>query len=373
MCNLRDKDFNPSDLEDDSDHQESGSDNSDEEPDEAEEEGKKKKFDFRAKNLGLTYPQFDIPLSVFTTKLKKHMTDEDIPFVKLVVGREDHPGSDGKHFHVYIGFSKRWHTRNVRAMDINDNNDNPKHPNWCVLKKPINIDKWISYCKKMGEFVQEGFMENLFTFKHHTNYRKNKADLTAWESDAKKQALKDPFPFLLPNGQEVKEPQPGNKKCNYLIYGPPDIGKTYWCQMEFQGKKVYMRPDKKNYFFESGAYSQEPVIVYDDIVMKQAEIIDVSNCWMLQKEVYGESRYTPNYWKIGQRRVIIWLMNEERLPDWAIKGNERYDIFKARFNFLKASKSDDGNVRWTLEDDVLSARWGPMPETVPEREIIHVD
>lgn len=339
------------------------------EGDEAEDEGKnKKKFRFAAKNMGLTYPQFDMPLTDFVNRIKAHMEAKAVPMTKLVVGREDHPGTDGKHFHVYVGLAKKWQTRDVRAMDLEGH-----HPNWSFLKKPKNVELWVSYCKKMGEFHQEGFMENLFTFKHHTNYRKNKADLTAWEADAKKQALKDPFPFLLPNGQEVKEPAPGQKKCNWLIYGPPDIGKTYWCQLEFQGKKVYMRPDKPKYVFEAGSYSQEQVIIYDDVVMKQAEIIDVSNCWNLQKEVYGESRYTANYWKIGQRRIIIWLMNEERLPDWAIKGDSRYEIFKSRFNFLKASKDDQGNVSWRLEDDVVSARWGPMPAGVDQREIINVD
>lgn len=314
-----------------------------------------------------------MPLQAFVDKLKQHMTDQAMPFVKIVAGREDHNNEDGKHFHVYIGFSKKWQTRNVRAMDVKDGNDNPHHPNWKFLKKPNDVEKWISYCKKMGEFFQEGFMEHLFTFKHHSNYRRVKADLQAWETDAKKQALKDPFPFMLPNGQEVKEPLPGQKKVNWLIYGPPDIGKTFWCQMEFTGKKVYMRPAKSKYFFEHGSYSQEPVIIYDDIVMKQEEIIDVSNCWMLQKEVYGESRYTPNYWKIGQRRIIIWLMNQERLPTWAIKGDSRYDIFKARFNFLHAAKDAQGVITWTIEDDIVSGAWGPMPAGVDEREIIHVD
>jgi len=286
---------------------------------------------------------------------KNHCEANAIPLGQLVVGREKHSDEEGKHFHLAVKFTKKWRTSNVRALDINIGG-NVFHPNWKTLPKEPNWERWISYCKKEGEFHQEGFLENLFTFKHWQNYKKNKADLEAWERDAKKQQNRNPFPFNLPSGEEIKEPALGDKRCNWVIYGPPDTGKTFWSQSTFANTKAYMRPNAKTYIFEYGVYNQEPVIIYDDIVPKLDELINVSNVWMIQQNVPGESRYNPNYWKLGQRRVIIWLMNEERLPDYAIKGNERYKIFRSRFRFLKATVSGD-NTRWDEVDDITKPQY----------------
>lgn len=287
---------------------------------------------------------------------KDHCEGQGIPIGQLVVGREKHNEKEGKHFHLGIKFTSKFKTKNVRAFDLVFDRKS-YHPNWKSLQKESNWEKWISYCKKEGEFHQEGFLENLFTFKHWQNYKKNKADLEAWERDAKRQQQQDPFPFNLPDGSEIKQPQLGDKRCNWLIFGPPDSGKTFWSQMAFANKKAYMRPNAKVYIFEYGVYMQEPVIIYDDIVPRLDELIDVSNVWMVKKNVPGESRYNPNYWAQGQRRVIIWLMNEERLPDYTSPTNERYKIFKSRFNFLKAKVDHNGNVVWTKYDDIPEMRY----------------
>lgn len=88
---------------------------------------------------------------------------------------------------------------------------------------------------------------------------------------------------------------------------------------------------KTKYPFEMNSYRQEQVIIYDDVVPSLDEFIDVTETYKIQQHVWGESRYHNNYWKIGQSRFVIWLLNPQRLPDYARPGNDRYEIWKARF------------------------------------------
>lgn len=323
-------------------------------------DSKQPKFRFSAKSLGLTYPQTDCSLAEFVEAIKGHMGFVGIPWAKLVIGREEHTQEDGKHFHCYIGFAKKWQTTDVRAFDLLIKRE-VRHPNWKGgFKKPSNIDQWISYCKKEGDWHQEGFLTNLFTFKHWRNFRKESQDLAAWERMAKRNQLKTPFPFNLPTGVQITEPEAKNKRCNWLIMGPPDCGKTWWAENAFAKKLVFKRSDNK-YPFEADKYKGEPVIIYDDISVKLQEFIQVANCYNTETPVYGDSRYISNYWPIGQRRLIIWLMNPQRLPWFAKPDDKDYEIFKARFRFIKAVKNGD-NWDWievpdTVQHNVQPGVW----------------
>lgn len=166
-----------------------------------------------------------------------------------------------------------------------------------------------------------------------------------WEADAKQHQLEKPFPFALPSLDIVNAPgknQQGDfeKRRHWCIIGVPDAGKTRWATQTFSNKRVYWRPNTK-YPFELSSYNQEEVIIYDDIVPALNEFIDVANISSSEnKHVYGESRFSPNYWKKGQARTIIWLLNEEALPDYTKSGDNRYAIFYSRFRQLKF----DGDV-----------------------------
>lgn len=137
------------------------------------------------------------------------------------------------------------------------------------------------------------------------------------------------------------------KKSGILILSPPNRGKSTWAQQEFKGKRAYMRPDMKSkYPFDAGAYNDEEVIIYDDVVPMLDELIDVGETYHIRKHVYpGVARYVNKFWKIGQKRQIIWLLNPERLPDYARPGNDRYEIFKVRFKFLIWSEERGAFVR----------------------------
>lgn len=151
--------------------------------------------------------------------------------------------------------------------------------------------------------------------------------------------MKDPFPFLLPDGTEVKKPTndangfPAVKRRHYCFLAPPSSGKTSYFQKIFQGKRVYWRPAGNQYLFEKGSYRQEQVIIYDDVWPKFEELVAVCNVYETDMcQVYGASRYTPNYWKKHQQRVIIMLLNKENVPKY-IKDptDSHHKLFLARF------------------------------------------
>lgn len=83
--------------------------------------------------------------------------------------------------------------------------------------------------------------------------------------------------------------------------------------------------------FELQTYNHEEIIVYDDKIPTLDEFIEVTNLYRTPTQTYGASRYNSNWWKLGQIRRVIWLLNPERLPEYARPDNKRYEIFKSRF------------------------------------------
>lgn len=159
-------------------------------------------------------------------------------------------------------------------------------------------------------------------------------------------AQSDPFPFTIFDVATVLAPVKDrfgdfNKKRHWLILGPPDIGKSRWVNQTFAGKAVFIRPATETPF-EYGSYCQQQVIIYDDFVPKWEEFVAVSNVHNVETHVPGRSRYRPNYFREGQARVIIWLLNPFNLPSYAKddKSDERQALFEARFNVLRWNARD---------------------------------
>lgn len=290
---------------------------------------------------------------------------------KFVIGCEQHVNGVN-HYHVYVHYTTAVRTRNPRYFDLHpeqetidskrigrpkkdDDEDVVYHPNIKTFGNKRNdpeIERWISYCMKNGNFSKAGFLENLFTFKHYENYRKKKADLEMWMKDAQAQNRRDPFPFNLPDGTIIQKPKLDiegdyDKKRNYLFVGPPDVGKTRFFMKEFKGSRTYMRPTTQ-YPYEYGSYRQEQVIIWDDIWPKIEEILDVTGVFEMEKQTYGPSRYNVNHWKTSQARVVIWLLNPQNMPSYTLPGDKNYEVFNSRFNTMVFPKP--GGVDYTQEE-----------------------
>jgi len=299
-----------------------------------------------------------LSIETFVNGIKKHCEEKKCGLTKLVVGQENHEGTEGKHLHVYMGFCKKLDTQNVRYFDAMGEYEDEKgetkefcyHPNWKKFPKNAKgaVLDWIYYCMKYGKYHKEGFMPHLWMFKNATNFIKKMADHEAWMRAAEDQALEDPFPFKLPDGTPILKEGAEVRKRHWIILGPPDCGKTWWLNKTFAGKKVFSRPKGVKTPFEAALYHGEELIIYDDVVMPIAEIIAVTDTYYIRTHVYGSSRYHANFWPLGKARTVIWVLNPSRLPDWAKPGDKNYSIFQTRFNVMER----DGD-RWIPKEHTV--------------------
>jgi len=103
-------------------------------------------FQFNAKNVFLTYPKADFPISDYLSFAW------DLPnIVYACVSSETH--EDGSfHRHAFLQFSKPFRTRNEKAFDYKE-----WHPNIQAARSPAAS---LKYVKKEGDYLERGdFME----------------------------------------------------------------------------------------------------------------------------------------------------------------------------------------------------------------------
>lgn len=162
------------------------------------------------------------------------------------------------------------------------------------------------------------------------NYRREKADMTEWQSDRRFRLRPDvQWPICLPGGFLQLEPRVTDKKCNWWLVGAPDSGKTKWSQTYFGSQKVYDVPVEDKYRFEG--YRGERVIIYDDVMPRLAELLRLCNVWERPAEVPYACRYQRNYLPVRTRLCVIVLSNLR-------PGYEDRPSFLARFNIREINK-----------------------------------
>ncbi|AJD07473.1 replication-associated protein [Odonata-associated circular virus-8] len=269
----------------------------------------KKKEGYRAtgKAFFLTYPKCDIKRDEAYTMLAKQWNPSN-----LIVAQEDH--KDGTpHLHVYMQLPTKKNFKNPRWADLGK-----YHGFYTTVRDRQAV---MAYVMKDGNFKMN---ENLnFTTWH--NFRKEKGDFDAWIIHNESKKLKSPYPFKLPDGTDVLEPKLGEKKCNHMIIGIPDTGKSFWYNTTFEGKRVFSRVDGK-YPFDD--YEGQEVVIYNDPqTVTLMELINVSDCYLVKTPVFGDTRYTKKYWKMKQRRTIIFICNHGRIPNFV-----EDPAFRSRFN-----------------------------------------
>jgi hypothetical protein len=190
------------------------------------------------------------------------------------------------------------------------------HGNYQAAK---NEKKVAAYCMKDGDYLEN------YMFHTWVNFHKDMQDFTEWQMHMDEQKMKEiEWPIYLPKIPLLQQcPTVTEKKCNWLIIGPPDSGKTRWLETQFQMQRIYKSLDPR-YPFEG--YNGEAVIVWDDCYPKRKDLIAASNVY-LTRTLVGATRYRRTYWPMNQRRVLILLNNEE--PTYF---NEPW--FQARFNLI---------------------------------------
>lgn len=272
-----------------------------------------KKFRLVYKHISLTYSQ--CPLG--KEKIRKHISEKFNPNLVLVCDEKHEDGN--LHSHAYVWMSYKPNFKDPKVFDIER-----YHPE---IQKVKNKEAWIAYVCKKGDIDLKG----QFPATTWQNFNRNKADYDAWCKHITYGNLKSPFPFEDPNGNIVNKPEPNEKMCNYLIISEPDGGKTHWVNNTFEGKRIYSRTQDSTYPFDD--YNDEEIILYDDVVPKIAELLQVSNCYKIRTPVYGNTRYAKKYWPLNVRRTMIILCNEQRIPSYW-----RDPAFISRFNIIHMTK-----------------------------------
>lgn len=130
------------------------------------------------------------------------------------------------------------------------------------------------------------------------------------------------WPVMLPWCM-IEKPDPANKKRNWWIWGPPDVGKTYEVQKALEGTKTFMAGPEPKHRFEG--WNGEALIVYDDVMPELEELLSATNVWLLSTERPGGKRYSKGYWTKGQARTVVVLHNTEppfkSVPQFASRFN----------------------------------------------------
>ncbi len=262
-------------------------------------------FRLSAKNFSLTWPQVS---GEWTKKMVLEHLKTKGELTRYVVARELHQDG-GIHYHAYAKYAKKVDTTNPRYFDLDG-----CHGNYQATK---NATKWAAYCMKHGDFIED------FLAQTWRGFAREHADFQAWiqhKQDSKLAEVDWPINIF---GATQNRPGASDKKCNYLVIGGPDSGKTRWVEDTFHGQRIFKVVDQR-YPFEG--LDGESVLIWDDSFPKRKDLIAASN-WYRTRTLVGETRYRRTYWKMEQRRVLILLHNEE-----PIYGQDEW--FKARFTTL---------------------------------------
>lgn len=105
------------------------------------------KFEFHAKQLFLTYANVldpDVSKEDLLDFLRDRLPDADL----IYIGRELHE-SGVPHYHVYLHFSRKLHTRDCHLLDM-PSSTGDLHPNWSSVRSSAAVRK---YCLKAGDYL----------------------------------------------------------------------------------------------------------------------------------------------------------------------------------------------------------------------------
>lgn len=316
----------------------------------------KKNFELQAKHLLLTYAS--------APNLRKETIRDFIKGIQavkqMVIGEEKH--ADGtKHFHCYVGFVNRIHTRDVRRFDIAGYHPNI-HKAGCGKKS--TIEGAIHYCEKEDP---KPIYVNINLYNQPNGFIRKSKDHRAWRKYVVQRGrLPVSWPITDMRGHPIPKPEAKNKQRHLWIVSKPNMGKTWWLNYTFREQAIFRVPDREKYHFEG--YEQEEVIVYDDVVPASASnLIKLCDTNPYNDDaVPGDTRYEQFYLGRDPRLVII-LCNPNRVPEW------RDDpAIRARFKFINIRNRwvpDEAKDGGGDEDDQERAEYSDDDEDRPERPL----
>lgn len=287
---------------------------------------KRKSFRLQAKRVFLTYSDCqDLEME----DVVLFLTGSVNPVSLYFVGQEEHR-SGARHYHCYVEYKKKIHTRDPNYFDILVKGVR-YHPNVQAVK---NKSKCIEYVTKGGNFRSS----RSFDYSSHVNFIKRYRDFEAWRRHTEPAAIFPSEGICCPAfGLVFSLPDATVKRRSLWLYGPPDAGKTYNILSIFTSGLLYPVP-KTKYPFED--YNGQPYILYDDHFPCVSTFVDILQVYpesFNRKHVAGDTRYYPVFWPTlgmpGGVRSIIVLANHE--PDYGSASA----TFAARFYTIRLAWS----------------------------------
>lgn len=142
-----------------------------------------------------------------------------------------------------------------------------------------------------------------------------------------------PFPFPLPNGSVVEDPQPVEgedepaKQRHVYIYGPANSRKSAWLKQTFTGKCIFFIR-KGKYPFEG--YDNERILIADMVSgLKWSWLEELCEYDEHDRTVPGDTRYTAVWMHRKTARMVIILSNDApHYPGREEPFNERFWTWK---------------------------------------------
>jgi len=290
----------------------------------------RKEFEFQSKTVYLTCAKWrKEPMANDEFRawvLAEYVDDQEYVVHEWCFCQEEHKSGEW-HYHGFMSFAARLKTRNPRFFDREAIDQINNH---CRIESARSKKKVITYIQKTGPTAWVGNVDKVAEADPSTHYRRKRDDKAAFEEDKERAERKEiKYPIKLP-WCEIPKPDAAIKKRHWWICGPPDIGKTFSFQSALGGHKVFLAGLSSSYRFEG--YEHEDIVCYDDVLPSTAELIEVSNTWLMERERFGGSRYKRRYWKQGHTRTIVVLSNVRPATT---------DAFQARFNVVDMLPPDD--------------------------------
>lgn len=324
-------------------------------------------FDFCRKQVFLTFPQTKLTIEDLKWWFEGISNGKShYPKIKEACYALEHHKDKNLHWHIYIGFSKKVHTKNFRYFDaVSQDRKIQEHPH---IKKVYNKYGLIDYMSKEEYKI---YCTNLDLEKYKAAVMGKKKYDYFYDKIMKDEMtvlqVVDERPSLFPNIRKLMDAKVaydslkkaakttgkftqdfhGVKKRHWWIYGISDSGKTFFRKNKWTD---YYKDDSFQISYDNNfyAYGNQRILWMDEFD-GQYQIPYINRLCDGEAKVrvkFGEAEINPDPFIVicsNYHPYEIWKANIEY-------GHQSLDPILNRFRIMFIWKDSDGN-RWIYEEN----------------------